>query len=755
LKRPGSLSLPLLVLVGCLAWSVSPAMAAGPPVISATYVTDVSSTAAKLHVDVNPNEAATKYAFEYLGDAALQANRAAGREDFFGAAKVPASPTGIGAGNAVVQAIQNLTGLAPASVYRFRAVAGNALGTTPGPLRTLGTEEPTSAFRLLDGRGWEMVSPVDKGGGAIQGFGASFGGGVFQAAAAGGALTYSSLASFGPNPQGAPAASQYLTARGAGGWSVENLTTPLLAGSYGDQPDGVPYQLFSTDLSRALLSNGERCLGSGGECPVANPPLPGSGAPAGYRNYYLRDNAAGSFAALLRSGDVAGLGLDPARFELRFAGASPDLAHVVLASCAALTADATELPGPGCAPAAQNLYEWSGGGLSLVNVPPGASVGTPGAALAAQGRAVSADGSRVYWTGGGQLFLREGGESVQVDGAQGGGGSFETASADGAVAFFSKAGHLFRYQAATGTAADLTPAGGVQGVLGAAADGSRVYYQGPAGLELWHEGVTTELAPGAGAAPAANYPPSTGAARVSADGTHLAFVSSAELTGYESQGRQEVFLYGPGPGGGAATLTCVSCNPTGERPEGGASIPGAIANGTGADATDVYKPRALSEDGTRVFFDSGDDLAIQDTNHRLDVYQWEASGAGGCARPGGCVGLVSSGRSTEPSTFVDASADGTDAFFLTESSLVPQDPGSHDLYDARAGGGFPVAATPIPCVADACQSLPAAPEDPTPGTLVANAGNPPLHFPPRKIKRHKKHRKGKHRHGSRGQGGRR
>jgi hypothetical protein len=721
---------------------VPSAQAVGSPEIASTWVTGVNATAADLHTEINPNGSPTKYLFEYISDAGFQANLAAGREEFFGAGKVPPSPTGIGSGTSFTEWTNKIEFLAPSTVYHYRAVASNGAGTTVGTPHTLTTELPTNVIPPLDNRGWEMVSPIDKNGGSIQGPGESFGGGVFQAAAAGGALTYSSIASFGSDPQGAPVASQYLAHRNGDGWSAENITTPLLSGSYGDRPDGVPYQLFSTDLSRGLLLNGQRCRGSEGECPVANPPLPGSGAPPGYMNYYLRDNGSGDFGALLRAPDIAGLAVGPAQFELSLAGATSDLAHVVLSSCAALTADATEIAAPGgCDPAAQNLYEWGSGGLELLNLLPGETAGEPGAELGAQSGAISSDGSRVYWTENGNLYLREGAQTKQVDEAQGGGGAFETAAANGSVAFFSKEGHLFRYVAATNTATDLTaPGAEVLGVLGASADGSRVYYGSAAGVELRREGTTTELAAGATAAAAANYPPATGTARVTPDGSHLAFLSSAELTGYENFGFQEVFLYGPPPGGGAATLTCASCNPTGERPNGAASIPGAVANGTGSTATRVYKPRALTDDGSRVFFDSSDVLAGQDSNLRPDVYEWEASGIGGCARADGCVGLVSSGRSREPSLFIDASADGTDVFFLTEYSLVPQDPGSYDLYDFRENGGFPVPPTPIPCEADACQSLPAAPEDPTPGTLVPNSGNPALRF----SKRHHKHRKRRH-----------
>jgi hypothetical protein len=747
----------VVLALGFFSVGAPPARAVGPPLIAASWVEKVTATSAQLHAEINPNSSPTKSLFEYIDDAALAANRAAGREDFFGAARKPNSPSGNTSGSVnFAAAPQNIEGLRPATVYRYRVVAENALGRTPGPAHDLLTQEPTSTFHLLAGRVWEMVSPVDKNGGSIQAPGQSFAGGVFQAAAAGGGLTYSSAAVFGPDPQGAPAASQYLARRGAGAWSVENIATPQLSGSYGDRPDGVPYQLFSGDLSRGLLSNGERCRGSGEACPVANPPLPGSGAPSGYVNYYLRDNLGGGFSALLREADVAGLALGPAQFELRFAGASPDLAHVALSTCAALTPAATEVGAAGgCDPAEQNLYERSGGGLSLLNVRPGESASAPGAALAAQGGAVSSDGSRVYWTEGGDLYLRENAEAPQspLDGAGSctdaaaactflvsEGGQFEVASTNGSVALFSKGGHLYRYAAAKASS-DIVPGGGVQGVLGASADGSYVYYLSAAGLFLWHGGATSKVAAGAAAG---NYPPTTGTARVTPDGRHLVFVSSAELTEFDSFGLAEVFLYGPRPGGAAASLTCVSCNPAGERPNGPASIPGAIANGTGPAATDVYKPRALSGDGSHVFFDSGDALAIQDTNKKPDVYEWEAGGVGGCARSQGCVGLVSSGRSPEASSFVDASADGVDVFFLTESSLVAQDPGSYDLYDARAGGGLPQPPAREICVGDKCQPLPAPPDDPTPGTLVANGGNPPLRFvkPHKKRSHKKKHRRG-------------
>ena len=164
----------------------------------------------------------------------------------------------------------------------------------------------------------------------------------------------------------------------------------------------------------------------------------------------------------------------------------------------------------------------------------------------------------------------------------------------------------------------------------------------------------------------------------------------------------------------------------------------------------------LSADGQRAFFDSTDELVFSDTDNQPDVYQWEAYGEGDCTVKPGCVELISSGRATEGASFIDASADGSDAYFLTNESLVGADPGSIDLYDARVGGGFAEAAKPLPCIADACQPLPPAPEDPDPSTLIKTSGNPPAKYvgetkkkkghKPKKGKGHhkpKKHKRGR------------
>jgi hypothetical protein len=561
----------------------------------------------------------------------------------------------------------------------------------------------------LDSRAWELVSPLEKSGGEVAWPGE--GDGALQAAAQGGAIAYSSLASFG-DAQGAGPISQYLARRSPSGYSTENLTPPQLSGTYSSGA----YQLFSADLSRAILTNGWSCRDGSGECAAENPPL-GAGAPPGYRNLYLRQGS--TYTPLITAANAPPLPAGPADFALSLQGATPDLTHVVISLDS-------------------GLYEWSAGTLTLIDA-------APDAALAAPAGAISADGARVYFTKGGDLYLREGSSTASLDEPLGGGGTFETASTDGSIAFLSKDEHLYRYSAVGATLADLTPAGEVAGVLGAAADGAYLYYLSASGLEMWHQGTVTPVA--AGADPA-NYPPATGTARVTPDGTRLAFLSQASLTGYPNAGKAEVFLYEAS----SQHLTCASCNPKGNTPLGAASIPAAGAFGTGPKA---YKPRALAANGRRLFFDSTDRLLANDTDGRSDVYEWEAQGEGSCAKAAGCLGLVSSGRAGE-ARFADASADSTDVYFTTEASLVGADTGSVDLYDGRAGGGFAEAPLPLPCLGDDCQGPAPGPDDPAPATYLQGPANPLPRFAVKK-KHHRKHHKRHHHHKlhRKGKGGRR
>jgi hypothetical protein len=212
--------------------------------------------------------------------------------------------------------------------------------------------------------------------------------------------------------------------------------------------------------------------------------------------------------------------------------------------------------------------------------------------------------------------------------------------------------------------------------------------------------------------------------RVSADGLAAIFTSFASLTGYDNvdiesgETVREVFLYDAAADSGEGALHCISCDPSGERPEGeeerqtgnsgelptAAVIPGAQFQ--------LYFSRALSADGKRAYFNAYGSLVPGDTNGAMDVYQWEAPGSGGCTAEsprfavsaGGCLSLISSGESPAGSEFLDATPTGSDVFFRTAASLLPQDYGLLDVYDARIDGGFPPPPlVPGECEGEACQ----------------------------------------------------
>jgi hypothetical protein len=168
---------------------------------------------------------------------------------------------------------------------------------------------------------------------------------------------------------------------------------------------------------------------------------------------------------------------------------------------------------------------------------------------------------------------------------------------------------------------------------------------------------------------------------------------------------------------------------------------------------------AISDDGSRVFFDTADPLVSQDTNESLDVYEWEAQDTGGCALSTGCVHLISSGKDPAPSFFLGESpyeyetpsggsvcrrnaegaeepgrhcekVEGGNVFFGTHARLVPEDTDAEgDIYDARICSGEelciqPAAGVTAQCEGDACQNPPALPGAPSSGTLTsAGSGN--------------------------------
>jgi hypothetical protein len=314
--------------------------------------------------------------------------------------------------------------------------------------------------------------------------------------------------------------------------------------------------------------------------------------------------------------------------------------------------------------------------------------------------------------------------------------------------------NLYRYDVTSGQLTDLTPdaQAGVGGVAGASDDGSYVYFEATGALTgapnsqgasaqarqpnlyLYHDAtarfiatLSSTLIDFNGPFDPCDWTAYCLTARVSPSGRFIAFNSIQSLTGYDNVPANpatcdinsqpsgapctEIYLYDAAAG----TLNCASCNPSGAAPSGPTWIRQPTVPPTLNGGFPPYPQRNLSDSG-QVFFDSPDALVPQASNGQQNAYEYE----------NGQIQLLSSGTSTDPSYFFDASPSGNDAFIWTTQQLVGQGTagGGSFVYDVRADGGYPapVASQP-PCSGDACRTLSAAPPPPT-GASVSFVGRP-------------------------------
>jgi hypothetical protein len=745
----------------------------GKPVIEGQWAVSVTADSAVIKAKVNPENSPTTYRLEW-GETPAYGQSASGA-------------VGSDATGHTVSA--SLTGLAAGTAYHYRVVVSNNLGEVEGEdhylttyrLPSANTNCPNQAFRtgaaaaLPNCRAYEMVSPVDKENGDIisppniTGFPVR----RYQASTDGEKLSYTSIRAFA-DAESARYTTQYIASRGEGGWLTHAITPPQ--GYNRINVAGVDNQYLASTPD----------LGSSWFLQDTDPPLTPD-APEGFANVYRRENATGGFEALNNVTPP-----HPSRpFQPQLRGVSEDGSHSVFNAFDNLTPNARTAN-------ISQVYETSPGGpLRLVSVMPD---GTASKADSSAGdrfdsqwgirgingyHAVSADGMRVYWTTGAGVFLRENAPREQsaiaagkctepekactypVSGAEG--SEFAFGAADGSRALFTKEGGgkvgLYRYDHADRSMHLIAP--NVKRVAGASDDALRVYFYseevltgaeensagdaaraGQPNLYLYQEGEGLAYVATVNKQDDFLWPDTSffRESRVTPDGLHVAFTSTASLTGYDNtdahsgKADAEVFIYDAPAGGSPGLLRCASCNPSGARPVGRSlrnfneeDKEWTAAKITGWD-TGFYPSRYFSEDGQRLFFEAYDSLSLRDTNGRRDVYEWEALGSGDCSEGnpsfselnGGCVFLISSGESPEDSQFVDASPDGRDVFFTTSASLVSwQDTGLVDVYDARAGGGFAPPPSPAPaCEGEACQGTPEAPNDPTPASLsFEGAGN--------------------------------
>jgi hypothetical protein len=233
-------------------------------------------------------------------------------------------------------------------------------------------------------------------------------------------------------------------------------------------------------------------------------------------------------------------------------------------------------------------------------------------------------------------------------------------------------------------------------------------------------------------------------AEATPSGHQLVFESTQQLTGYDNsllatenvpgfgEHAAEVFIYDSASG----RLLCASCDPRNAPPSPERNAAEETHSGSGTylppslSATSMR--RWVSEDGSRVFFDTTQPLVPQDTNGNQDVYEWEREETPGCpsatSRWGGCVFLLSGGNSRDESFLIDADATGDNVFFIHRGGLgqAISTEGKMNVFDARVGGGF--SESSLACEGSGCQGVPPAPPifaTPSSATF-SGAGN----FPP-------------------------
>ena len=244
-------------------------------------------------------------------------------------------------------------------------------------------------------------------------------------------------------------------------------------------------------------------------------------------------------------------------------------------------------------------------------------------------------------------------------------------------------------------------------------------------------------------------------ARVSRDGASLVFRSQHPQTQAPTGGVPQFYRYDAAED----SIRCLTCDASGAEQPGTPTLYSYVVPSGGAFAV-LEPPRSLSADGNRFIFESGARLVAADLNgiggcpqvsvfslmsvpSCQDVYEWEAKGTGSCERSdqnGGCLFLLSSGTSPEPSFFDAADENGDNAFIFTGQQLVGQDRDQLvDIYDARVGGGLPGQNQPPPvrCTSpEACKAAGTSPPaEASPGSASFNgAPEKPQKKPTRKRK---------------------
>jgi hypothetical protein len=630
-----------------------------------------------------------------------------------------------------------LLGLTPNTSYHYRVIVSNSIETVVGVDQAFHTASLAENV-LADGRGYELVTPVNKHAHTIPheyGIATDNGEAVLYPAGVQIGDTASGFQGFG------------VSRRAGGAWASDSPYLRANEVSVGNYALGL---WPGSDLSNIAFSGKNFTPGWGG-----------GGLFISNRTGTVRASAGQLEPPVRRPGG----NFNEEFHEFFTAGASPDLSTLYFAySGALLNADSVRFPTLATQQAG-GFYEFKNGQLLPADVLPDGTLDPEGAVPAAMANTVdpildfwrrpnellnqvSKDGSRAFFVSPDpqaksprpvELYVhREGQASLLVSRSELTGEAAATgaaampsaaanrqldASADNAAAFrFSYASaspngsHVFfesKDQLTADAPADTSVKGylfdvdtqqlsylpGVTGaVLDVSNDGSRLFFaQGEeffsgSELSLWEAGsgvsAISSIVP--------SGPEQTGRIQTAAatpDGSLLIFTPGSPLPGFNNGGMRQVYRYDTAE----HQVECLSCPPVGAAATGPSFLAGENSlEATNGSTADMKAPHYYADGGRRVFFETPQALAVNDSNSAMDVYEWED----------GAVHLISDGRNPNGGFLVDNSASGDDVFFVTSEGLDPRDgDGGDDVYDARVGGGSDAVAGTTAC-GSSCQGEP-------------------------------------------------
>jgi len=719
-----------------------------PPVIEGSFVNGISETEAVLHALINPKGLSTEYRLEYISQQQYEEEgESFANATVAGEGTLPPSGEGV----AVAAPAEEL---APGTSYRVHVFAQNSKGSAEAEtaFKTYPPEEgfppcANDALRtalsalLPDCRAYELVSPPDTNGRAPSGGFSGIYSPAPYSSPDGNSASFMIEGGSIPGDEGTGVADRYLATRGAGGWGSE------LAGPNGEEATNI---------------------------------FPGSVSPD--QTYYAWEGRSGvhlrypdGHSELIGRGS---LGEDP-KVKVRLV--TKNAAHVIFETepSGAIQLEPNAPPDGTVA-----VYDRSAEGPTrVVSLLPGDE--TPEAGENARYLGASEEGEGIAFEVKDRIYLRlHGEETFEVAGP---GAKFAGVADEGNRVFYLEGGDLFAYDAAAEEAITFSSGGDVTPV-NVATGGTSAYFVSPSvltgepnpngeeakkgaenlylseegaisfvgivterdvvgepglfdrfgGLGLWLDTLEKNV-------------PAPDPSRATPDGTTLLFESRANLAGFDSEGFAQVYRYNSTED----RLDCLSCSPTGIPPSSDASL-----QTIGDIAGPHLKIPNQTSDGKRAFFQTPEQLTLNDTDGKLDVYEWEEEEVGSCKTEGGCIYLISGGHSASPDYLFAMSSSGDDVFFRTADLLLPRDAESTaSIYDARVGGGFaeggPICEEGACCGGESCRPLgspPTLPAEP-PTSVIGPDGNvPPKRCPKGKHRatRHgkevcvKKHHKKKH-----------